>query len=309
MQPHPMSPFETFAAPGRFWRGNIHGHSTNSDGSWSPAEVCAAYRREGYHFIALTDHFLERYGFPVTDTSAYRGDGFTTILGAEVHAPQTSRGMDWHILAVGLPVDFPPTAAQETGPELSQRCVDAGAFVAIAHPPWYNLTLEDGLSLTSAHAVEVYNHTCEVLAARGDGSSMWDSLLSAGCPLAGIAVDDSHFTHGAREGFGGWVMVKAEQNTPETLLDALKAGRFYASQGPRIDDVRLEEAMLVVECSPAAEVFALGPGATAKSVSGPSLRRAEIPLDPFKNAWMRVLVRDANGKSAWTNPHWFGAEV
>jgi predicted metal-dependent phosphoesterase TrpH len=33
--------------PGRFWKGNLHTHSTGSDGRLSPAEICAAYHANG----------------------------------------------------------------------------------------------------------------------------------------------------------------------------------------------------------------------------------------------------------------------
>ena len=223
---------QAFEQTGRFWRGNIHGHSTNSDGRLEPEEVCRRYRDQGYDFIALTDHFRPNFNYPISDTRPYRGNGFTTILGAEVHAPETSGGTEWHILAVGLPADFPATTADETGPTLARRCAEAGAFVAIAHPHWYQLTLEDALSIESAHAVEVYNHTCAVNADRADGLVMLDSLLTAGRRLNAIAVDDSHWK--APDAFGGWVMVKAAENDPDALLDALKSGEFYASQGPGI---------------------------------------------------------------------------
>ena len=36
-----------FTANGRFWRGNLHTHSTRSDGVLAPAEVCRRYRAEG----------------------------------------------------------------------------------------------------------------------------------------------------------------------------------------------------------------------------------------------------------------------
>src|SRR2546425_8127200 len=98
-----------FAKPGRFYRGNIHTHSTRSDGRTKPAEVIAAYRDHDYDFLALTDHFLENYGFPIVDTREFRSETFTTILGAELHAPRTEIGERWHILAVGLPLDFAPT--------------------------------------------------------------------------------------------------------------------------------------------------------------------------------------------------------
>ena len=53
-----------FGKPGRFFRGNIHTHSTRSDGRLPPSQVVAAYRDHGYDFLAITDHFRERYGFP-----------------------------------------------------------------------------------------------------------------------------------------------------------------------------------------------------------------------------------------------------
>ena len=113
---------DAFTAPGQFWRGNIHGHSTNSDGNLSPEDVCAAYHGHGYDFICLSDHFRPMFNFPVSDTRPYRANGFTTILGAEVHAPHTTRGVDWHILAVGLPADFPATSDAESGVDLARRC-------------------------------------------------------------------------------------------------------------------------------------------------------------------------------------------
>ena len=89
--------------------------STASDGGLSPPEAYGAYRAAGYDFACVTDRFRERYGFPATDTTGAREDGFTTLLGAELHAPQTSRGVEWHILAVGLPADFAPPAKGEDG--------------------------------------------------------------------------------------------------------------------------------------------------------------------------------------------------
>lgn len=97
-----------FTAPGRFWRGNLHTHSTRSDGCLEPAEVCRRYRDEGYDFLALTDHFVGRYGYPITDTRPFRAPGFTTLPGAELHSGPMENGELWHILAVGLPEDFTP---------------------------------------------------------------------------------------------------------------------------------------------------------------------------------------------------------
>jgi hypothetical protein len=40
----------------RMFRGQLHAHTTNSDGTQSPAGVVAAYKKAGYDFVAITDH-------------------------------------------------------------------------------------------------------------------------------------------------------------------------------------------------------------------------------------------------------------
>lgn len=295
-----------FSAPGRFFKGNLHGHSTRSDGRQSPEHVCARYRAAGYDFVAITDHFRPDYNYPITDTRPFRDEGFTTLVGAELHAPATSRGVEWHILAVGLPFGFAPPSPDETGPELAWRARDAGAYIGLAHPHWYQLTIEDGLALDAAHAVEVYNHTSQVHTDRGDGLVMYDALLSAGRRLNALAVDDSHWKNG--DAFGGWVMVKAEANTPEALLAALHAGAYYSSQGPEITDIRIDGDALVVSCSPASAIIALGPVSDSRRqhapADGPLLTEARLELAPFANNWCRVTVVDDRGRRAWSNPLW-----
>lgn len=299
-----------FSAPGRFWRGNLHTHSDRSDGILSPEEVCRRYRAEGYDFLALTDHFIGQYGYPLVDTVPFRTPGFTTLLGAELHAGAMQNGELWHILAVGLPEGFTPPAApdfavhpgMETGPELAARAVAAGAFVAIAHPQWSGLTLADARSLTAAHAVEVYNHGCAMGCDRPDGFSIADLLLSEGRPLSLIATDDAHFSE--PDHFGGWVMVKSGENSPEALLAALKAGRFYASQGPELRDVVVEPGRVVVESSAVVSVIVQGAGVAAKGVHGHAMTRTEVSLTGrlAGSPWLRVSVIDAAGKRAWSNP-------
>ena len=304
-----------FTTSGRFWRGNLHTHSTRSDGVLDPAEVCRRYKAEGYDFIALTDHFVGRYGYPIVDTVPFRDAAFTTILGAELHSGATENGELWHILAVGLPTDFAPSnspsfipvAGQETGPQIAARAVAAGAFVAVAHPQWSGLTVEDARSITAAHAVEIYNHGCAMGCDRPDGFAIADQLLTEGRNLTLIATDDAHFSE--PDHFGGWTMVKAETNTPEALLSALKAGAFYSTQGPELRDVRVEDGHLVVECSAVSSIVALGWGTGAKAVHGHSLTKGAVPLERLNNSpFVRAAVIDAAGKRAWSNPIWTGAK-
>ena len=291
---------DVFQRPGRFWRGNLHTHSNRSDGTKSPDAVCAHYRDAGYDFLALTDHFTARYKYPIVDTRPFRTNSFTTILGAELHAPANSHGELWHILSVGLPEDFAPNAEGENGVALAERAAEAGAFVAIAHPQWSSLTSADGRALPMAHAVEIYNHGCELESCRGDGTVLLDALSNAGQWHTAIATDDAHFRFD--DGCGGWVMVKAEANEPGALLAALKAGDFYASQGPAIHAAEVIDGALRVECSPVDNIAVVGRGCKARHIRRRGITRGEIPLDGFAGDWFRLLVTDEAGRSAFCSP-------
>lgn len=302
---------DAFTAPGTFYRGNLHTHSTLSDGLLEPAEVCRRYKAEGYDFISLTEHFVGLWGYPLADTRPFRDAAFTTLIGAELHSGAMQNGGVWHILAVGLPDGFAPSSSpdfrphdgQETGPEVARRARDAGAFVAVAHPEWSGMTLADARSIEAAHAVEVYNHSCGTVGARSDGFHIADLLASEGRRLTLIATDDAHFED--PDAFGGWVMVKAEANDPEALLDGLKAGHFYASRGPEIHGIEVAEGRVTVRCSAAENVIVLGHGHLGRATFGTSMTQAEVPLADFSDSpWIRIVVTDRAGKRAYSNPIW-----
>jgi hypothetical protein len=302
-----------FSTSGRFWRGNLHTHSNLSDGGLTPVQVVDAYKAAGYDFLQLSEHFVGIYSWPIANTRPFRSNAFTTLIGAELHAMGTSVGELWHVLAAGLPLDFPPPGADETGPQLAERARAAGAFVAIAHPAWSQLTIEDGRSLSAAHAVEIYNHGSAVETDRGDGFYLLDQLCNEGHRLTAIATDDAHFNHGDRDAFGGFVMVKAESLEPDALLTALKAGEFYSSQGPRLYDVDVTTTEVRVECSPVDSISILT--GTSRALSqvgrditgatfelGEAARKAWVRTRPDK--WFRVAIIDRSGRRAWTNPIW-----
>jgi hypothetical protein len=305
-----------FSTPGRFWRGNLHTHSTLSDGALTPADVIEAYKRAGYDFLQLSDHFLARFDWPIADTRKLRCREFTTLIGAEIHAMRTSAGEYWHIVATGLPLDFAPAEYSECGPRLAARAKDAGAFVTIAHPSWSQLTIDDGRSLTAAHAVEIYNHTCAMMTDRGDGFYLLDQLCNENRRLTAVAGDDAHFHNGDLDAFGGSVMVKSESLDPGQLVDALKAGHFYSSQGPRIYDIEVTRAEARVDCSPVHTIALVTSASPSLSRVGRGLTHATIEFaEVAKYAWteappakwFRIVVIDGPGRRAWTNPIWADA--
>ena len=216
-----------FGAPGKFYRGNLHMHSTASDGKCAPEVIVNAYRDKGYDFVVLTDHYQAQYGFPITDTRSFHTQHFTTLLGAELHAPGLEAGGLYHLVAVGLPAGFAPTRPQETGPQLAARAADAGAFVGIAHPAGCNMTLDEALAVDAAHAVETYNNANEQLYLRGSSWHLFEQLLLRGRRLYAYAADDAHDIHPLHS-FGGWVHVRAPSLAHADLLQALRTGCFYS---------------------------------------------------------------------------------
>ena len=294
-----------FAQPGRFYRGNLHGHSTNSDGRWTPAEYIRQYRQNGYDFVALTDHCTEDHGFDISDTREFRDDEFTTLIGAELHPGQIESGSAWHLLAVGLPLDFETRREGDSGASVARRAMAAGAFLAATHPNWYAFTVADFESLDAADAVECYNGAADSASDRGYSWHFIDLLLHRGHRVGAIAVDDVHAAGDYSDFMRGWVYAKAEALTPDALLRALKAGHYYASTGPQLHNVEfLWRDRLLVECSPAKQILVSGEGAGALRISGAGLRGAEFDLSKVESRWLRVTVRDETGGRAWTNPVW-----
>jgi len=264
-----------FARPGQFYRGNLHGHSTNSDGKLVVAEVVEKYRAYGYDFIAISDHFMEVYDYPITDSRAHRDEDFTTLLAAELHLSKMENSELWHVLAVGLPANFAPPGEQE----------DIVDF---------------------AHAVEVYNHRSEVKIVRGYGWGLCDQLLNQGRRVSAFAVDDSHTFD--NDFGGGWVHVKAQSLEPEALLESLKNGWYYSSQGPLIHDIAVSDDEICITCSPARNIVVSGRGSKGENIDGIGMTSARFPAHRFHNAYTRVTVTDAHGRHAWSNPIWFDPE-
>ncbi len=295
-----------FNKPGKFYRGNIHTHSTLSDGRRSPEAVCQFYRENGYDFIALTDHFMEKFNYPIADTRAFRTADFTTILGAELHTGIMSSGEPWHILAVGLPLDFAPPLKDETGPEIAARAMAAGAYVAVAHPAWYSLTEDEVISLGDVHAIEIINGIAHDHSDKVDSVYMLDVMLQRGRRYFACATDDAHFHEKHDDLLLGWVMVKAESLDPDALLGALKRGEYYSTEAPLIHDIQVVPGEHVkIRCSPVNHVFVTGKGSKASYLHGNGITEAVMPITHWNANYCRVTIRDAQGHRAWSNPIFF----
>jgi len=291
-----MRPFDR---PGTFLRGNLHAHSTESDGHRSPDELIAGYRANGYDFLAITDHHRLTAPDPAPEGE------FTWIPGQECHPGANGVGEAHHILALGL--DRP---IESTRGDCPQACLDeiaeAGGIAYMAHPHWHGTRSDEILALRGWSGIEVYNSTCAMTLCRGDSSVVWGEILNAGRACQAIAVDDCH--RAEVDVYDGWVWVRAEANSREAITEALRAGDFYSSTGPSIESIAEDGGRLVVRTSPATGGSLAGRGAMASYAQAPAGGAiVEAVLDPSRAVGhYRIVVRDANGRCAWTNPVYVG---
>ena len=294
------SSIDFFGRTLKTFKANLHTHTTNSDGKYSPEEVIELYSEAGYDIVAFTDHSK------TNQVSVLDGKGMTLISGMELH-PMGPREIKWHILAVGVPEDFTYNI-DGTGQEAVDTALCAGAAVFCAHPYWCGFTSAEVASLNGICGIEVFNSSCRKIGKEYNMQS-WDELLDAGKKYTAIAVDD---VHNASHLFRGFTMICAEDNSCDSVVSALKNGSFYSSEGPLFHKITVENNCLKAEFSPVTRVTVLrrrsgGSCFTMPDMEGPGtgdkeITSLELDLADIHNNYVRIQLTDANGRMAWSNP-------
>ncbi len=281
------------------FKAALHTHSTNSDGTFSPEQLIYMYANAGYDVLAFTDH---RKTNPV---SAYDGKNMTLLSGAELH-PMGPHGQRWHLLALGIPENF-PCADASCGQEAVDAVKSAGGALFLAHPHWSGFSAADLMTLHGYDGIEIYNTSARRIG-KGSNDQCWQDMMNSGDNSPAIAVDDIHHPGDL---FGGWTMIAAPDNSPESLLNALKNGNFYSTQGPEFTRLEMKGNVFEAEFSEAVEAvliskFSAGRMATVPDWPFPGDRKTvtsmRIELPPEFPGVVRCKITDANGKSAWSNP-------
>jgi len=296
-----MNSLPPFGQPGQWLKGNLHTHTTQSDGKLTPAENVKWHAEHGYHFATITDHNR------VTDPRRWvPAAPIPVISSVEVTARRGE--VEYHILSLGVD-DMP--APRNSDPQVVIDAVNAAGGVAIvAHPYWHDLTFDDLLALHGHIAIEIFNTGCQFDSSKALSVVHWDGVLRRGQRVFGVATDDSHFAY--PDYGGGWIWLRAEQADRASIVAALRAGAFYASTGPEIHDVQLDGRQVTVHCSPAFSILVIGDyyhcPMGVHAWDGNLLTEATFTLDP-EQEYLRVEVIDVDHHSAWTNAHFVEAHA
>jgi hypothetical protein len=333
VEPIPLGPADVLSPEAEVWlKGATHVHGRASgDSSEPPGNVIGWYEQHGYDFIALTDHNRVSELDRGNDT---RGQvmlrdphaGLIVFSGIELtHNPvgclpigDPSRNCRIHVNLIG------PTARPAGRIEWAERhshlridmyqaAVAAqaalGGIAQINHPQWlWGMTPE--LLVELAHRgmplIEIANAAFSKWnagdPAHASTEALWDAALARGATLWGVASDDAHDYegHGKYPPGGGWVMVRARRE-PRAILDALAAGRFYASNGVVLERAEVEGDELAVAVDPAAPgsytIDFIENGRRVESVHGRFARR-RVPAAGY----VRAVVTRSDGRRAWVQP-------
>jgi hypothetical protein len=304
---------ERSASPGRWYKGNTHTHTLNSDGDSTPDEVARWYREHGYQFVFLTDHnFLT--STEALDALHGADDKFVVLKGEEVTEVFEQKAIHVNGLDVGSRV---PPQGGSTVVEVLQRNIDAirlaNGVPHINHPNFgWSISQAELQQARNYRLLEIFNGHPLVNNLGGGGvpgmEDAWDAVLSSGALVYGIAVDDAHtFKDPGNPNVAGpgrgWVAVRAPRLEARALLDALERGEFYASTGVELTGYQANATQMTVTVKATSyskyRIQFIGK-------NGRLLREVPESTATYTfhgdEGYVRARVLESNGRTAWCQP-------
>lgn len=296
----------SFFGQGRWYKGNLHCHSTVSDGLLKPSEVVSLYKKRGWDFLAFTEHNI------YSDWESLSDETFLVLPGVELDTACVPNRCH-HVVGIRRE-NYQRQVEEERrhfapGKEGLQEVVDTlnldGHISIYCHPIWSRVEFADIEDLLGVHAMEIFNYGSELESHSGLCLHYWDSLLRKGRRILGVATDDAH--HRIGDQCGGWIMVKADKLTLPQITESILAGQFYSSSGPTLLDFGREGNTLYVECSPVQSIHFVAYERPGESFHAAPLERLTSARYTLRGneAFVRVEIVDLYGKTAWSNPVFF----
>ena len=326
---------ELIPEAGKFYKTNLHCHTNISDGNQSPEEVKEHFKSLGYSAVCFTDHeiliphkelcddeFVALHGYEVAiKKDIYHGTGvfmpvyhFNLIAESQdtLMMPRfykTNRSMpgnarEWaekHGVYDESDLIEETVYDKEWISDYLCAVRDAGYLVTYNHPQWSLQNYTDYVGLRGLFAIEAINGGCIPL---NDNTSIhFENMLRAGMDVVPVGGDDNH----EKDGCGlGWTMIKAEELSYDALISAYKKGDCYASEGPEIHSLYIEDGEVVIKCSPAYSVtlFSEGRGMARRVSDNSTLTEVRFTYRPETyGRYFRFEVRDAAGKKAFSRAY------
>lgn len=274
---------------GKWYKGNLHTHTTDSDGAKTPEEAKRLYKSLGYDFLAITDHWH------VNEPD--NCDGMLVFSGAEY---DWAKDGCYHIVGYGLK-DKPRLVKGDLPQKFIDEIKRCGGVVTLAHPAWSLQRPDKMVELSGIDCTEIYNSVSGYpYSPRPYSGNIIDVATVMGFRATLTAADDSHF-YGDEVG-RGFVYVKADELTEEAILKAIIKGDVLATNGPFIT-CGFEDGYFVVKCEKGCKYVQFftsnyyNPDTTA---TGGTVCEARFKIKPGKDKFIRAEAVDFDGKTAYS---------
>jgi len=311
----------------QYFKANLHTHTTITEGTWTPEQVKENYKAQGYQVVAFTDHYV-CVPHPELDDAQ-----FLALTGYELMSQLSPDGKVYHFNFFAKERDnrwqiVQPGYAEmakawhavydkieelfyniDRVNEVIQKANEKGFLVSYNHPQWSLQNYPDYAGLKNLWGIEVYNSYCSKQGYEDNHAIIYQDLLKLNNRLYPLATDD---LHEASRAFGGWIMIGAAELSYPSVMEALEKGDFYATTGPNIYSLYVEDTILHISCSEAVRISMLTNGRMNEQVAaknGEPLTEATFHLTDWweaakennhANAFVRFAVTDAHGHTAYT---------
>jgi hypothetical protein len=268
-------------------KGNLHMHTSKSDGKLPPEKAIQMYAKEGYDFVAVTDHGIY--------TSGEERDDLLVLSGIECTCDQ------FHIVGVGMkePVECEDDMQAQ---DIIDEIIEAEGIPIVAHPVWSLLDHQDFFELSGFIGAEIWNSLC-AYTRRGDAAGYLDVILAGSVTPLLFAVDDTHYYK--KELYSGWIAVNCKSAARDDIMESIAEKRFFCSQGPLFEQIWVEGDRIRVKTTPVAEIRFMTARFSGKEriQRGKGITEAAYIIDP-NDIFVRIECSDSKGKTAWSQVVW-----
>ena len=217
-----------------WYRGDLHGHTFHSDGSWGVDGLVNYALSQSLDFVTLTDHNTVS---ALDEMRSFATDQLLTMGGFEL---TTFYG---HALALGLHemIDWRVRTGERSMEDIKQEIELQGGLFVIAHPmaPGDPVCTGchwdyDELLPGTARLVEVWNEHWDSISNNEAAVQLWYTWLNQGHRIYATVGTDIHGQPKPEIEFG-FNVVYASALSQSAILDGLRQGHLYLSSGPALE--------------------------------------------------------------------------
>ncbi len=301
---------EIFNLDYRFFKGNIHCHTTKSDGNYSPQEMVNLYEQEGYDFMMISDHEVYSNYTNKLETS------LTLLPGYEASGKKKTRDKTsiYHLLIMAKTrADAMEHAERypkfdDSSIESVQSFIDKWKYdehvVILCHPHWSTIEYDEIKQLKGLLGIEVFNGSSHIRHNVGFSNVCFDALLREEVKVTAFATDDNHNSERTMlDSFQGWIMVNAKDNSVEEIVQAIIGGHYYSTMGPEFTWIKQVGHFVEVRFNKANRIYLHEQSRRGqfKILETEDDNAVVFELNGDEE-YIRFELVDSNEKRAWSNP-------